>query len=92
MYYVNEYMVGKGYGGPEEGGWWYDVGTFISCHLETQYYTDALEITHGLHKSILEKNADKYPPDSVLNHCDWTVIRIEEEPGKSYPERKPTYE
>lgn len=26
MHYVNIYDVGQGYGGPEEGGWWYDVG------------------------------------------------------------------
>ena len=25
-YYVNLYKEGMGYGGPEEGGWWYDEG------------------------------------------------------------------
>ena len=24
--YVNVYLVQQGYGGPEEGGWWYDYG------------------------------------------------------------------
>lgn len=27
MKYVNAYELTQGYGGPEEGGWWYDVGT-----------------------------------------------------------------
>jgi len=26
MLYVNAYRVSRAYGGPEEGGWWYDVG------------------------------------------------------------------
>lgn len=25
--YVNAYLVTREYGGPEEGGWWYDAGT-----------------------------------------------------------------
>lgn len=28
-YYINVYDVGSAYGGPEEGGWWYDTGEFI---------------------------------------------------------------
>lgn len=27
--YLNIYEVGKAYGGPEEGGWWYSTGDFI---------------------------------------------------------------
>ena len=27
--YLNIYEVGKAYGGPEEGGWWYSTGEFI---------------------------------------------------------------
>jgi hypothetical protein len=27
--YVNIYSVGQGYGGPEEGGWWFDTGSPI---------------------------------------------------------------
>jgi hypothetical protein len=26
---VAVYSVGRGYGGPEEGGWWYDIGSLI---------------------------------------------------------------
>ena len=31
MFYVNVYEIGQAYGGPEEGGWYYDVGTPIKC-------------------------------------------------------------
>ena len=27
MKYLNIYEIGQAYGGPEEGGWWYTVGT-----------------------------------------------------------------
>jgi hypothetical protein len=26
MIYLNVYDIGRVYGGPEEGGWWYDTG------------------------------------------------------------------
>ena len=28
-WYVNVYERGQRYGGPEEGGWWYDTGCFV---------------------------------------------------------------
>ena len=31
MYYINVYEMSQAYGGPEEGGWWYDVGQYVSC-------------------------------------------------------------
>tara|TARA_R110002020_G_scaffold123419_1_gene279824 strand:- start:83 stop:436 length:354 start_codon:yes stop_codon:yes gene_type:complete len=31
MFYVNVYEIGQAYGGPEEGGWYYDVGKPIKC-------------------------------------------------------------
>ena len=39
-YYLNVYEVGRAYGGPEEGGWWYDHGTFLECIGE---FSDRLE-------------------------------------------------
>lgn len=31
MLYLNAYIVGRAFGGREEGGWWYDVGTPVAC-------------------------------------------------------------
>lgn len=31
MLYVSEYEVSRHYGGPEEGGWWYDHDEFVKC-------------------------------------------------------------
>lgn len=30
LLYLNAYVVGRSYGGPEEGGWWYDVGNPVA--------------------------------------------------------------
>ena len=31
-FHLNEYLTNRAFGGPEEGGWWYDTGTFVACH------------------------------------------------------------
>ena len=31
-FHLNEYLANRAYGGPEEGGWWYDTGRFVACH------------------------------------------------------------
>ena len=33
--FVNVYTVQQGYGGPEEGGWWYEIGTPVTCMKTT---------------------------------------------------------
>ena len=30
-FFVNQYEVDRCFGGPEEGGWYYDRGEFLSC-------------------------------------------------------------
>ena len=33
--FVNAYRINRRYGGPEEGGWWYDTGQLLAsipCH------------------------------------------------------------
>lgn len=36
--YVNAYLTNRAYGGPEEGGWWYDTGELLD--------TKPLTLTH----------------------------------------------
>ena len=31
-FHLNEYLTDRAFGGPEEGGWWYDTGRFVACH------------------------------------------------------------
>lgn len=56
--YVNTYKVGRDYGGPEEGGWWFDVWTPIASvpvdethvHRDTwMHYTGITEEQYDEH-------------------------------------------
>ena len=31
-FHLNESLTNRAFGGPEEGGWWYDTGRFVACH------------------------------------------------------------
>ena len=86
MFYVNVYEVDRAYGGPEEGGWWYDSGECI--HTETySSKEDALAAQDVL--------AEKYPRTgcrySVLYGEDYDVF-IESAPGTFFPLEIPYYE
>ena len=90
-WYVNEYLRDKSYGGPEEGGWWFDTGAFIKCHGEFKTRTAAYKKYKELQDYIEEKQEGHYPPGSVL--CNgWPDLLIEDEEGESYPQRRPHYE
>tara|TARA_R100001244_G_scaffold42694_2_gene38509 strand:- start:16 stop:381 length:366 start_codon:yes stop_codon:yes gene_type:complete len=53
-YYVNLYKVGRAYGGPEEGGWFYDYGEFEK-QLGKFAGSDAEDQADVLAQSIREK-------------------------------------
>lgn len=42
-WYVNVYQVYRAYGGPEEGGWWYNEGTLLDCQLFDYWGEDDLK-------------------------------------------------
>lgn len=94
--YVNAYSVDRSYGGPEEGGWWYDAGELLesqSCHADDE---EALESLIEDAKADLRK---KYGPEfEGIPHRNYTnggpnlEIYVEDHPGENFPERKPHYE
>ena len=84
------YDLERAWGGPEEGGWWYDHGTVIQ-DIEFRSLPE-LEVWLG---AIW----DVYAPDveesrsytSIIGGCDYEV-RFSYEPGKDFPEERPHYE
>ena len=71
IYYVNVYEYGREYGGPEEGGWYYDTG--YDGYVWNTYLTE---------DSALEKAVDlahRWPHVSVIveEHLpqDWPVVK-----------------
>ena len=92
MYYLNEYEIGRAYGGPEEGGWYYDYGKFIRCHGTYRYKLQAdLELAAKC-GYLEELREGLHSPDSVLSEGNWPVIYIEKEAGQSFPQTIPHYE
>ena len=84
--YINTYIVTRHYGGPEEGGWWYNQGHLIET-LETS--EDKADEERS---KMEEKHKDKNEGDinSVLGGTLLEVV-IEETPGEDYPATKPQY-
>ena len=84
--FVTAYEYGRAYGGPEEGGWWYDVGEPITsiCCLTEQDVEDAFAKLRRVYPST--GNAS-----SVLGGEDHIVL-IDDHPGRPFPEYRPHYE
>jgi hypothetical protein len=78
MRYVNVYAVQRSYGGPEEGGWWYDVGTVeqsvpAATDADVDRLVDALALE-------FPTTGHRY---SVLGGEDWDVV-VENKPASDW--------
>lgn len=64
--YVNIYAVGRSYGGPEEGGWWFDTGEPVgSIPIDM---TDAER--HALHLLVMQREGEDVDPEVYAKHFD----------------------
>ena len=96
QYTVSICMVDRAYGGPEEGGWWYDVSA--PCD-EYASYTRGFEIQASAHRYAdrLEKgvlanlNAGRRPLSSVISTGIYRAIVFDGNP-RQLPVVKPHYE
>jgi hypothetical protein len=95
--HVNAYAVDRVYGGPEEGGWWYDTGTFLGGRAvlqgddEEAYETTIEAAKKYLHERFAheyEGNRSRY---SVIGEENFEVY-VEDEPGADFPQERPHYE
>jgi hypothetical protein len=86
MNYVNVYEVARRWGGPEEGGWWYDTGTVV---------TSVPVVDRETAEEIAATLRAEYPntgrSSSVLGGADYRVW-VEDNPGADYPTERPRYE
>ena len=90
-FHLNEYRTNRAFGGPEEGGWWYDTGTFVACRGTYPTVDAATAARDAMAPAIAERRQGLHPPDSVL--CTgWPVLRIEPHAGVDFPRTRPRYE
>ena len=88
--FVNVYFVDRHYGGPEEGGWWYNTGRAIKSIQVTEGTLE--EVMNACEDFIAEQNKDHpYPISSVLSTGRY-MVQVEDEPAADYPKEIPHYE
>lgn len=80
--HVNVYEVDRRYGGPEEGGWWYDEGTKVESRLTDVAHVD----------DVVAELAEEYPPNrgKRIGTPDYKIM-IENAPAADYPKHRPVY-
>lgn len=90
MKYVNVYLVQQAYGGPEEGGWWYDWGQpHVSIPEECP---GGLDATLKQWEAWCAKENDARPDYwSVASQGEYRVL-IEDSPAVCWPSERPFYE
>ena len=88
--FLNAYVINRLYGGPQEGGWWFDTGVPIaSVPLRSEDPAAMLEWKDYLEKKV--SWTSQYDRHSVLGHDDYG-IRVEDFFARDFPEETPHYE
>lgn len=100
MYSVAVYLGRSAYGGPEEGGWWYDCGEPATFDCEqanlTRFFRtreEAAVYARELRESIKlqEMNEGRRPKSSVISDGVYEV-HIQDGWPRSFPDVRPHYE
>lgn len=96
--YANLYLHDRAYGGPEEGGWWYDTYTPVDGDWMNEpppygHFRTEDEAEKALVKLIEwceEENKSRRSPSSVASEGHF-VARLESWPAEPIPARRPHY-
>lgn len=90
MPFLNVYIENRSYGGPEEGGWWYDTGE-VYRSIPCTTFKRAKRAKTLVDRWCKSMNDSR---NSNLSSClceGRFVCCIEKEPPKDYPQEKPFY-
>ena len=93
MPYLNVHVLSLQYGGPEEGGWWYEAGEpFDSIQIPEETFQEIVD-------EIVERFRKIYPDNrlrtSVVygdDDCYDYEVSISDEPASRWPSLTPRYE
>ena len=95
--YINAYCVTQAYGGPEEGGWWFDRGEPLeSVRCDTQQQFDAATLVVEWRYKV--KDCDKWSrerkagPHSCMRGAYSISVSVEDHFAEAYPRTRPHYE
>ena len=95
-WYVNTYRVGLAYGGPEEGGWWFNVGepdesTEIEA-MSSEELINSIKITFDEKNAEAEEDNKHLPPIYSVNSRGIFEVVVEPHEGRTWPEEHTHYE
>jgi len=99
-YYINTYKLDRAYGGPEEGGWWYDFGVGendeefyrLSDETASAFFVRLIDAYHKAWAWADDANGKRNSDlGSVLCEGQYWVT-IEREPASHFPKERPRYE
>ena len=75
-FFVTLYEVKSLYGGPEEGGWWYDWYTPIATkQVSSEFEADTIRTQIRTRAAQMQRDAAKEWANSMRESCDWAEAR-----------------
>jgi hypothetical protein len=92
-YSVSVYLVELAYGGPEEGGWWYDTGNLVKCVRMFQQEKPAVLYMQRMQRLLdCTLNKGRRPLSSVASNGRYFAMVEDGVPPKYFPAVRPHYE
>lgn len=83
---VAVYEVDRAYGGPEEGGWYYDAGTVLRETIRCFEAGDLPQL--DAHREVLSR---RYPDGGGIDGRLYVRTMVEQVPPEHFPSRRPVY-
>lgn len=93
-WFVTLFLVDRMYGGPEEGGWWYDFGKPILDDTRNKVFDnhdEALAYLANVRAAAIDMNQDRPPYTSVNGEGEYRFL-LTEGPAQQFPKVRPHYE
>jgi hypothetical protein len=101
LLWVAAYDTNRAYGGPEEGGWWFDCGTLITGKLYAEigllpsvhtHRSEARKARRAMQLALVPLNEGKREIDSVCCDGVFSAEIHEDFLPAHYPAQRPFYE
>jgi hypothetical protein len=89
--YVNAYERTQGYGGPEEGGWWFDVLTPLAS-IPVMNTDDEAIARRLIEAAFREEYNERRPYYSATGDGADLVVALERRMAEPSPTERPHYE
>jgi hypothetical protein len=86
------YEIDKAYGGPEEGGWWFDTGERLAIVRHFDDPEKAFAACRRANAWLDRIQTGQRPVSSVLYNGGRLAARVYRNPPAFFPQERPRYE